>query len=482
MENIKVISASDDTYAQHLGVTFTSLLENSSVKAGIDLFVIDGGISDGNKERLRLCLSKYGCSLRFLTVDPKLYEKFGASPSNSPTTYFRIFIPELLELSVTKVIYLDCDIVVKGDIVKLWEFDVSQYLIAAVEDAGIENCGKFGMDIKSSLGLARTTKYFNAGVLVMNLTRWRQERIPEKVSDYLIQNSKKTAFADQDGLNVVLANQWLSLPNEWNQQVAVFEFMNQIKMRKDMAIAIQNPLIIHYTKGSKPWHYMNDHPFKKEYYRYLNLTPWKGFVPADRTLLNFLVKSFLKTWIGKLSLKYVDFMEFNYKRDQADDIMPKWVYFSLFPFGYILYRPLSGLVKLSYYIEIKQIGPGIFKNRVLAKGVYHLVCPVRFLAPWMKNYWEREAYGTITCPCCGYKMLYQMYSESNQICPICFWEYEPGQPMDPDYQGAANGVSLHQAQQNFMKFGASEERYRNFPRRIDYFDQKDENWRPFSTM
>ncbi|HEX3045267.1 MAG TPA: glycosyltransferase [Bacillota bacterium] len=480
MENIKVISASDDGYTQHLGVTFTSLLENSSFKTGIDFYVIDGGISDANKERLKLCLSKYGCSLQFLTIEPKLYEKFGASPSNSPATYFRIFLPELLELSITKVIYLDCDLVVKGDIVKLWEVDVSQYLIAAVEDAGIENCGKYGMDIKRSLGLTRTTKYFNAGVLVMNLTKWRQEHIPEKVSDFLIKNSNKTIFADQDGLNVVLANQWLVLPNEWNQQVAVFEFMSQTKERKDMASAIQNPLIIHYTKGSKPWHYRNAHPFKDEYYRYLNLTPWKGFVPADRSFRNILAKAFFKSWMGKLVYKYLHFIEINYNNDKGDGyFIPKWVYNIVFPIGYSYFRVASRLIKLSYYIEKNQIGPGIFKNRVLAKIVFYLVYPARFLAPGMNNYWAREAYGTITCPCCGYKSLYQMFATTNQICLICFWENEPGQPWEPDYQGGENGVTLRQAQQNFMKFGASEERYRNFPRFMDYFDQKDANWKPF---
>jgi lipopolysaccharide biosynthesis glycosyltransferase len=489
MDKIRVIAATDNNYAQHLGVMLVSLLENTSTPSRIEIYVIDGGITSQVQELLNQCVSNYGCKIRFLTIQPEVYQKFKESPVASYATYFRIFIPALLDASVEKILYLDCDMVVKGDIAKLWEVDISQFYVGAVENPGMEYIGEYGTQLKRNLGMLGKSRYFNAGVLLMNLTKWREDGITEKVSDFLIQHFEKTVFADQDALNAVLKDGWLQLPYEWNQQTTFYEQRKRKTAGEDMLQAIRNPRIIHYIYSPKPWFYMNQHPLKKEYYRYLKLTPWKGFVPPDRVFKNILVKGVLKTFVGRGIRNYWNFLKANYEKDRAvipekvsNSVLFKVGYFFLFPLGNLYLRMMARPVAISYIIENKKVAPGIFKPYVLQKFLYFIVFPARYLVPPpVRNYFKNESLiPKYTCPCCGYKTLSADPLEPNEICPICFWEYDPAQSKDPYYENGANGISLSQAQKNFLEYGVSDSRFRAAVRKPFYTDQKDQNWKLWS--
>jgi hypothetical protein len=83
-----------------------------------------------------------------------------------------------------------------------------------------------------------------------------------------------------------------------------------------------------------------------------------------------------------------------------------------------------------------------------------------------------------TCPCCGYKTLDEEPPGTYEICPICFWEDDSVQFNDPDYTGGANNVSLKVAQNNYIKFGATEQRFKRNVRVPNKDDEKDLKWRP----
>jgi hypothetical protein len=84
----------------------------------------------------------------------------------------------------------------------------------------------------------------------------------------------------------------------------------------------------------------------------------------------------------------------------------------------------------------------------------------------------------ITCPCCGYKVLSEKAPGMYNICPICFWEDDPDQFEDPDFDDAANKVSLRQAQKNFLKYGASKKEFIGHVRKPMKSDNKDPKWKP----
>jgi hypothetical protein len=81
-----------------------------------------------------------------------------------------------------------------------------------------------------------------------------------------------------------------------------------------------------------------------------------------------------------------------------------------------------------------------------------------------------------TCPCCGYKTLSEEPPATYEICPICFWEEDDS---GPDGPCGPNHVTLREAQQNFIKFGYSDERLKEFVRPPNSSDVKDENWKPY---
>ncbi|WP_214763762.1 CPCC family cysteine-rich protein [Exiguobacterium sp. s141] len=87
---------------------------------------------------------------------------------------------------------------------------------------------------------------------------------------------------------------------------------------------------------------------------------------------------------------------------------------------------------------------------------------------------------TYTCPCCGYQTLNEEPPGTYDICGICFWEDDGAQFSDPDYEGGANTVSLRQAQQNYIHFGACDRGSLKFVRTPNGHDVKDPKWRPFA--
>ncbi|WP_051633853.1 glycosyltransferase family 8 protein [Bacillus sp. UNC41MFS5] len=285
--NIHILSASDNSFAQHLGVTIASLLENSNHPQNIVYSVIDGGISDTNKKKLVSLFNKYGAKVKFLKVDKKIFEKYPTTDYWPTAIYYRLLIPQLLDSSIKKVIYLDCDLVIKDDINNLWNVDIKDYPMAAVAD----NEGKLRF---ADLNLPEDSIYFNSGVMVLNLEFWRENNIGEKIIDYIDKNTTKLLWPDQDALNVILYNNWKPLHPKWNFQRNILYLLPQEQIFDITTInrVLKEPSIIHFTTSSKPWFYNDEHPFKNEYYYYLSFTEWRNFKQVDKTLINVFKKSF----------------------------------------------------------------------------------------------------------------------------------------------------------------------------------------------
>jgi hypothetical protein len=81
------------------------------------------------------------------------------------------------------------------------------------------------------------------------------------------------------------------------------------------------------------------------------------------------------------------------------------------------------------------------------------------------------------CPCCGYKTLGEKPGGTYNICEVCFWEDDPVQLDEPDYEGGANRVSLKQGQRNFQEFGACNRDMVKNVRRPNLDEGRDDNWR-----
>jgi lipopolysaccharide biosynthesis glycosyltransferase len=138
------------------------------------------------------------------------------------------------------------------------------------------------------LGLAKGYIYFNAGVLVINLEKWRARNMTDRFVAFVEQRHSELRFHDQDVLNSLLHDEVRHLDMRWNFQArtraADVVFLG-IRPAEFAALAA-SPAIVHFTANLKPWYYRWDVPFEQDYLAYRERTPWRNFRQPDKTLLN----------------------------------------------------------------------------------------------------------------------------------------------------------------------------------------------------
>lgn len=323
-----VLCASDDNYIMPLAVTLHSAASNLNPDNHLHVLLMDGGISEASWTGLKETLLDLPITIHVMRPDKQEVADLGVSHHITHTAYFRLLAARLLPESIDKVIYLDSDVLVKGDLTELWNFDVgNHYCLAAVDIScpfinAYEAQKKFGNLKKSlphlnvitpvanwkELGLDGAGDYFNSGVMVLNIARWRRESIDRKLLACLRNNPAYVWCWDQYALNVVFAGQWKRLPARWNQGAHAFEYPDEsfgpidadefVEMRDD-------PAIVHFTTEFKPWKYRPFHPARHEFFNQLDQTAWAGWRPEKP---EFSLKRWwdLKAvyWIRKILINY----------------------------------------------------------------------------------------------------------------------------------------------------------------------------------
>lgn len=272
---IVIVCAADNQFADALTVMIYSVLKTSSSK-NIKLYVLDGGISLLAKNRIGTLVNERGNQIKFLKMDENMFKGYLVSERLTQAIYYRLLIPDLLlGESVQKAIYLDCDLILNADISELWNIELGRNVLAAVAETN-EGCryvsSPRALRLYKELGIPEKNKYFNSGVLVMNLEEWRKRNITAKVCNYLTENHEQVIYHDQDGLNAILWDSWLELPTDWNVMSYLFitEHKHQvINMEKETVEQLRRkPKIVHFTGWKKPWIEECVHPYASLYRKY----------------------------------------------------------------------------------------------------------------------------------------------------------------------------------------------------------------------
>jgi lipopolysaccharide biosynthesis glycosyltransferase len=287
---MNILFSSDDNYARHLGVAIDSLLLHNIDVPKIRLFIIDNHISQLNIDKLESVVNSFKNSEIFFIPFESYVKKLSLNLAwpISLSSYARLFVGEMLPADVERVLYMDCDIVVKGSLLKLWNWDLGDNCLGAIQDT-------IPARTKASVGLSPTQPYFNAGVLLIDLKRWRQNKVGERCLAFIDSHAGRVSHHDQGVLNGVLMGQWARLPLKYNV-MTVHYMMSQNKIRKfykddatfydsyETEDAIKKPVILHFTPSFtvRPWEKNCSHPFRDDYKGlYLSL-PWKD-VPFSRS-------------------------------------------------------------------------------------------------------------------------------------------------------------------------------------------------------
>jgi lipopolysaccharide biosynthesis glycosyltransferase len=242
MEPVVLAFASDERYSPGLYCAVASALNHLSWKTSVNLWVLDGGISQASKDRLERLVDRFGnqVCLKFVPVDESVFRSATLGPGESHMTYCRILLPHLLD--VPRLIYLDCDVLVFRDLSELFDVELSPgKVLAAVPDSETLSLADDSPTIADASNLPREGAYFNCGAMLMNLDELREQRFFERAVDFL---NRKSAyrFWDQSAINFLLHGQVDELPKYWNR--ASWQFDAQQNNDLDC--------VLHYT-GLVPW-------------------------------------------------------------------------------------------------------------------------------------------------------------------------------------------------------------------------------------
>jgi len=300
-----LVCAADEAYAMPLAVAVRSVLENLRPDAHLRLFVVDGGLRA--RTRLRLLKSWRGFSVSITWLEPELSLLEGVPTKDyvSHAPYLRLLLPRLLPTDLQRVIYLDADLVVLGDLSELWEMALQGKACLAARDIGHPyisreltrpNASAWERERRlyrslpitnyKELGLDPHAEYFNSGVMLIDLDLWRRENLEEKFLQCMRNNHEHIRFWDQYVLNVVLSGRWGRLESVWNRQ----PFVRWIPTWQDSTFdeeewqrILTTPRIIHYSSKKKPWQVPGyAGPERNLFYDILSRTEWRWLAMREQ--------------------------------------------------------------------------------------------------------------------------------------------------------------------------------------------------------
>ena len=293
--------ASNEAYVPYLAVSMFSCIYRNLQEDHLHFHVISNGISEESRARLQenaaLARGKSGgkhtVSLRFYDLSD-LPERLGGhmdTGSYDISMLGRFFIGELLPERVEQVLYLDCDTVVADSLLPLF-CKMEQGTLPGNGSPAV--CGvpepTIYPSIVRQLGLDPEKEiYINSGVLLVDLVRWRTERIGERLLRFYIKNGEKLFCGDQDAINYVLRGSIGYLPPRYNffTNYRYFRYNTLVRLwplyaeksggKAQFTAAVRKPAVIHYMGAERPWINGNHNPFRRQYEEYLALSAY-----ADR--------------------------------------------------------------------------------------------------------------------------------------------------------------------------------------------------------
>lgn len=273
---IPVFFSTDDTYIPFLDVAVSSLIANASENNTYRIIVLNTGLDPENIATIKKN-ERPGFVIDFVDISKEIQQirsYFKNVYHFSVVTYYRLFIASLFP-QYDKIVYLDCDLVVLGDISKLYDTPMGSNILGAVADQFVRNTPQFREYARKAIGVD-PDRYINAGVLLINLKAFRKNNIEEKFVKLITGYDFDLLDPDQAYLNFLCRDKILLLPNGWNKEPMPLPWEGDKR-------------IIHYALYKKPWQY-DDVLYGEYFWQYAEKSPFytrilevkAAFGPEDR--------------------------------------------------------------------------------------------------------------------------------------------------------------------------------------------------------
>lgn len=301
-EAVHLLCASNAKYIVPLTVMLTSVVHNYKSDRPLHIHVLTSDIEVAAQHEVERVIDQNAretieIAFHWLPVDLTPFEAFfsqGDLKYISPDAYSRLLAPYVLPAECEQVIYLDCDLVVLADLALLSDAANPQFAVSAVanvwypyvssrldapQTAGLSSSPDTDAVVfnYAELGIPASNRYFQSGVLVINLKIWRERRVSERAFQYLAEHKDRVQFLDQGALNAVLFDDWFRLDQRWNQvstSLLPERWIAPAYSRAEWVASKNTPFIVHYDGKYKPWNADCKRPRASFFLKYLKMTPY----------------------------------------------------------------------------------------------------------------------------------------------------------------------------------------------------------------
>lgn len=250
MDRIQLLCALDANYLPQLRVLLTSIRLNNPGET-FGLYLMHSGLPECELEGLERWCGEAGWEFHSVPVDAALFDGAPVTAQYPREMYYRLLAGQMLPESLSRVLYLDPDILVINPLRELWETDMQGNMFAAAAHTGKTELANNVNRIR----LGTDHDYYNSGVLLIDLERCRSEVAPDELFAFVREHRRELVMPDQDLLNAVYGDSILPLDDAlWNYDARNFNnYMLRSAGEQDMDWVMENTAILHFCGKAKPW-------------------------------------------------------------------------------------------------------------------------------------------------------------------------------------------------------------------------------------
>lgn len=280
--NLCVAYAADDNYAKYFGISVLSLFKSNIGFDDINVYLLDCGISEDSKLKLDEIAKDYNRHIHYILAEDliKNLNLNMGSRKIAIASYARLFLSLIIPKSYSRILYLDCDTIVMDSLEKFWNTSLKDYHVVGVRDT-------VDTYFYKKIGLKENEYYVNAGILLINLQRWREDNIHEEFIKMIEKYDGNIPHHDQGVINSICRDKKIIHPRYnmtsnlfsfTNKTIKNIYFMDNYYSQKVLNEAKENPAILHFTTGlyGRPWEENCSHPMKEAYTRVAKESPWQS--------------------------------------------------------------------------------------------------------------------------------------------------------------------------------------------------------------
>jgi lipopolysaccharide biosynthesis glycosyltransferase len=254
-----------------------SVITNLDPRRALKVYIVDSGIDPGTRSRISASIPER-VTLHWVVPERTGFVDLPLWGRMTIATYDKLTIGRWLPKSEERALWLDCDVLALSDLSRLWETPQGQCVVLATQDILVPTVGaRFGIACHRELGIDAEAEYFNAGIMLIDVARWRSDDIAARALTYLKQYRRRIYFWDQEALNATLVGKWTNLDPRWNWRPRPGQ--NTFK-NSGFGDAENSPWIVHFGGSLKPWSFEGRSAPYELFYRYLDSTAWAGWRPA----------------------------------------------------------------------------------------------------------------------------------------------------------------------------------------------------------